>query len=785
MVGVAQAASTAGKRVWWVGLPAQRAYVLHRVTEGGFTALGLEYMSVQQMFYRLLTSANRIQPMLVGSAALVRVAEAMRRVAGSFPNPGEASLFARAIAEAKRFGVTAPAYAALAADDEQRRLAEVFAAYEALKGAWDYEDVRAAATRLAREGALECEADVVIVDGLRELPPADVALFQALAEQVEVHVNLDLAPPGLTPTLQLEAQSPVTLQRHVAANPVSEARFVMRSIKRDLAEGGYAPLDLAVLAPASRARALVALADEYGVPLMDESPLALVETPLGRQLVDLLELVDHPTPARLMAVPELRPLAAAALEHRVAGVAALRSLASERGLAEPWQRWLDRLEVSGDPVEWARELLRQVLASEAPLPREFEEGSLEKAQEAARLGTDGPGFRAWWVALLQDSRRARREPAGVALVTATLAAGRRWRKAYLLGAVEGAFEGGESEDYFLPEEQRAQAAEAYRLPLLPRRFQGRGEGLVDHLLTRADQMVVTAPLAGQGGPLVPDVALVGSDPTALPVLPAGSELELELQPGYRAHVGPVPLGNPTAERLRRFRRCSFRLWAEDALQRGPEWEEGLPAWRRLVGDMLGSPGSRLTPARLARLGSEYPEAARWLTLHGTLLQELTFNVRLFGGEGRAAAVLHAAKREPLGAPAPTRSPAAARPTGASPTQRQRVRLYRFVAPGSVTDEKEARDYLRERWTEYYAAYGLLNQPGHGVERVDVVVWPVYGDPVSAYGDGVARAFGLAAQRRDWVSEELPRFLAGEVSPRPGFHCRDCPVFDLCREGVRQ
>ena len=71
------------------------------------------------------------------------------------------------------------------------------------------------------------------------------------------------------------------------------------------------------------------------------------------------------------------------------------------------------------------------------------------------------------------------------------------------------------------------------------------------------------------------------------------------------------------------------------------------------------------------------------------------------------------------------------------------------------------------------------------ERVDVVVWPVLGEPHSAHGHGVARSFSLARQRRDWVGEELPAFLAGQVAPKPGFHCRTCPVFDLCREGVRQ
>lgn len=782
MVEAARAACLAGKRVWWVGLPAQRAYVLHKVTEGGFTALGLEFMSSQQMFYRLLTRVNRIKPMLVGSAALVRVAEAMQRVTGTLPNPGEAHLFGRAIAEAKRYGLTAHAYRALAADEEQRRLASVFSAYEELKGAWDYDDVRIAAARLAGQRQLDCEADLVIVDGLREIGPLELELYKALADQVDVHVNLDTPPPGSQPTTEPTPPWPVVTERYEAPNPVSEARWVMRSLKRDLLTGGFRPLDLAIICPPSRARALAALADEYGLPLMDESPLALVDQPLGQRLVDLLELVEHPTPARLLAVPELRPLAALALEYGVAGGEAVRLLAVAHGQGATWRLWLNRLEVTGDPVEWARGLLRDVLGEGAGLPLEFEENALEKAQEAARLGADGPGFRAWWTALLQDSRTARKEPAGVALVTANLASGRRWRKAYLLGAVEGAFAANESEDYFLPEERRLPLADAYRVGGMPQRFQGRGERLAADLLTRADHLVVTAPLASQEGQLVPDTALLGHEPTELPPVLAASPLELEPAGGYRAPLGPVQLGNPTAERLRRYRQCSFRLWGEDTLRRGPEWEDDLPAWRRLIGELLGERNSRLTPVRLAEIGSRFPEAARWLLEHGSELQDLTFNVRMFGGEGRAAAVLHAARREPL---ARGRSASQRSGPAALADEPQRAVLYRFVAPGSVTDPAEARDYLRDRWNEYYAAYGLVNQRGHNVERVDVVVWPVLGEPISAHGQGVGRNFSLGTQRRDWINEELTGYLEGRVAPRPGFHCRDCPVFDLCREGTRQ
>ena len=129
--------------------------------------------------------------------------EALAEVAGAVPAPGEARLFAQAIAEAKRYavgpdGVTGEGGlgngglsdgglgdGGLGDDDpERRRLARVFAAYERRKrasdDAWDYDDFRAGARRLAETAPEACEADLVIVDGFRELGPLELRLFRAL-----------------------------------------------------------------------------------------------------------------------------------------------------------------------------------------------------------------------------------------------------------------------------------------------------------------------------------------------------------------------------------------------------------------------------------------------------------------------------------------------------------------------------------------------------------------------------------------------------------------------------
>ena len=74
-----------------------------------------------------------------------------------------------------------------------------------------------------------------------------------------------------------------------------------------------------------------------------------------------------------------------------------------------------------------------------------------------------------------------------------LASGRRFRRAYLLGAAEGAYRVGEAEDYFVPEEDRRALAHSFAELGLPRRFLGRDQALKAELLTRAEVLVAAAP----------------------------------------------------------------------------------------------------------------------------------------------------------------------------------------------------------------------------------------------------------------------------------------------------
>lgn len=774
VVEVARDACRAGRRVWYVGLPAQRAYISRRVTHGGFTALGLEVMSAQQMYYRLLTGSGMvdIEPLVIGNGRLVGVAEALIEVGGALPTPGEARLFAAAIAEAKRFAVTPDDLAATLADDdaEGHRLVAVYRAYQrALQGSWDYDDVRLAAVALARGasgvglGGAEPTpfapgAEVIIVDGLREVGPLELEVLSALADRCDVYLTLPTAPTGVVPTTVLAQRPPRSLERFLAPNPVAEARWVMRSLKRDLAQEGIEALDLAIIAPSGRAPAIVALADEYGVPIMDETPIALADTPAGRVLLDLIELVEFPTASRLLAVPDLAELAAAALSLGVAGNEAIGSLAAELGLSRQWRTWTTRLNVHGDPVDWARDMLDLVNATTRPRPPAgFVAAALSMAQEAARLGS-GPGFQQWWAALVRSARSGRRQRGGVALLDATHASGRRFRKAYLVGATEGAYGAREREDYFVPEEYRLAGAE--RRAALPPRLQGRDADVAAELLSRADHLVVTAPEADQSGPLVLDSALLGTAMQPLPELPAGSRLELPGSAPYVPEFDDLDLGDASAEFLREYARCAVRAWAGRALER--DSTEQTPAWLALRDDLLSEP--HLDSERLERLRARHPAAADWLAEHGQKLCSLTYSARFEHAPSGVTAIVEAGQRLRNGS---------GRGGGT-------YVIYLFVEPNPAADWQWARGQLQDRWNEYLAGAIALGHRSMAPAVVEFVVWPIYGAPIrfetSAKSYAKDRMAGVV---RD-VEVASRRFAAGDMTPSPGQACRDCTVFQVCR-----
>ena len=604
------------------------------------------------------------------------------------------------------------------------------------------------------------EPDLIIVDGFREIGPVELRIYKALSNHAEVWLSLPSEPPGEVATERLEARDTSNQTAYRAANPVTEARWVLRSLKRDLAQGADA-LELAVILPGREAKAFVALADEYGVPLMDETPKALADTLAGRLLLDLLELPDYPTASRLLAVPELAPLANAALERGVAGLEAINVLAKTLNLDESWRRWLGLLEVPEGELAWAESLLetslpnlRRDLLTE-PNWAQFKTHALQRAKEASTLAK-GASFRAWWGALLQETFLFDAPRGGVALLTDKLASGRRFKKVYLTHAVAGAYTTGENEDYFVPEEARGQLNEVFANLGLPKRFLGRDSALHAELLTRGNEVVVTYSEATQGGPLVAEPALIGeSIPPRLPDLPAASRLELPTANSYQAGHATLSLGSITLQRLKRYSDCAFRYWAEERL----ETETEKPWWLELLSEMRDL--KRLNAARLEVLKTTYPDAAPWLNAHAERLNALTYGVTLpEKGEGPRA-YLDAAGRKG-----------------------SEVTLYRFTQPGSVTDAEAAGSYIDKRWNELWAAGHMLGNYGGRVSRVNIVVWSVLGEPVDAYDGGVTYLWRRVANQQRKAAQSFERYQSGDVRPNPGFRCRECRVADVCREGLR-
>ncbi len=759
LLEVAQAYLERRKRVWWVCLPAQKAYVYRRATQGG-ALLGLEVLTSQQLYYRLLAASFGLKPILTGPGRVALAGEALAPKDGPPPNPGEARLYARAIAEAKRNGVRPEALPARS--PETLRLQRAYAHYEELKngwGRWDYDDFRAGALELLERGPVQLEPDLVVVDGFRELGVQELRLLQALSRHVPVWVGLPEAPPGFTPDEVLRPGT-IPVQVYRAQNPVSEARWVLRSIKRDLALGMKA-LDIAVVAPESRIPALLTLADEYHLPLIDHLPRTAADTAEGRLLLELLELPDYPTPTRLLAVPDLAPLGRVALERGLVGLAAITRLAAELGMQAVWAAWLSRLRPPGEEgsvfenhtplhpsLAWAEELLDS-LPEVRHSPRRAR--LMERAYEAHRIAL-GPDFRHWWAALLAETYEPQRPPGGVAVLTPNLASGQRWKKLYLTYAVEGAYSSGEQEDYFIPEEERVGLEEALRLAGLPRRFMGRDRLMLYELKTRAEEVVITYPEASQEGPLEPEPILVGAAPPPyLPILPLASPLELAQSNGYQAPLGRVSLGAPQVEHLRRYRECGFQFWAQQLLPP----EETPPWWQQWVRELRKA--GKLVPARLEALARQYPQAEGWMRHHHALLGELNLGFKLEGQglEARLDGVLRKGTE---------------------------AHIYRFVAP--ETPPEEAEKQVRDRWSERWAAGHLLSAYQGRIQRVYLWAWPVLGEPVLVYDKPIEKVWGVLERLQNTAQEVHSRYKAGVVEPNPGFRCRACSVKDVCREGQR-
>ena len=750
------------RRVWWLTLPSSRNYVLRRLAERG-AALGVEAVHFQQVHQRVLAQSGRTGPLVSTGMRVARVGEAIAAVERRPPLPGEARLFARAIAELKRFEVPPAEVPQL--DRESARLRDVYEAYERAKGdALDPDDVARLAADLAAAGRWAPEADAVFAAGFWELSPLALSLLVAMEKAgLEVWASLPEPPAEAA----IPPAQPARVQAWRAQNPVHELRWVLAAIKRDLLLGGYAPLDLALVVPSERLEAAKMLAREYDLYLMDETYHAPTEEEAGKLLVELLRFPDHPTAEGLFLFEELAPLGRAALARGLAGLDALRKLADELdagsggGLAAALERRLEALDPLADAPEdvgaleahllaWAERLL-----DERPLLAEsrWREAFLLRAREALEAG--GPqGFRAWWAGLLERVRLRVRHRGGVSLLSPREVSGRRYPKAYVLGASEGAYSLGEREDYFVPEEARRPWAEVFarvysERGVLPRHLRGRDLHLWRVLRGLAAEVVISFPEADGGRPLEPERDLVhGLEVRAMGPVPLVSRALSREGAGYAAPRADRPLPPPNGLGQvyrfdRRYGGCGFRVWLEAFEGVRPEEAEEEEGWYPVFARLAAAKSDPAGPAAedLAAFGMS---RAVWERL--SFFPSVSF-------EGVKVTV-HAGER-----------------------QGKTAYVHRFGRP--VAGLEEAREEIKDRWAEFIVADQYL-QRGY---RVELVYWPLGGAPIHAYGAGPGATWfeKMIKMRKERARRALERYRKARAEAAPGWHCRTCPYADVCRK----
>ncbi|GGM97042.1 hypothetical protein GCM10007092_08380 [Thermus composti] len=580
-LGLALEALGEGKRVYWVGLPHQRPYVLRLLGEKG-AFLGLEFLSFQALYYRVLAEAGRLGPLLPGAGRVALVGEALRLLYGE-PAPGEARLFARAIAELKRFGLSP---FALPKEGEVGRLRRVYLAYERLKRkALDYDDVRHLAGKVPLR--LFPEPGLVVVDGFREVGPLDLVFLKRLSRKVPVLLALELLPEGLRPWKTL-SRRPLRQEVLALANPVEEVRHLLRALKqalapKDLGGEGLRPEEVLVVAPEARIPGLLLLKEEFGLPLWDGRERSLGETEEGARLLALLN--PFPTGRDLLALG-FSALGRKALRLGLVGEEALFRLAREEGLLEEWEAFRALRTPGEDPLAWAEEALERLGIRE-------KEPFLDRLRYALRVAPKDP--LPWWRSLLLDEALSPGPPGGVEVLPPLRAMGVRAKRAYVLSFLPGAYALGEREDYFLLEELREEGL----LARLPKRLRGLDPLFWEALATRGEENFLLYPEAGPGGAYLP--LRRGSRPDPLP-----PSTPLEALPG-EGFAPPWPSGGdglPRLEALRRFLECPFRAY----LERFPWREEG--PWRRL--------------AREGKALEADPQVGPWLRRHRDHLEGMRF-----------------------------------------------------------------------------------------------------------------------------------------------------------------
>ena len=482
----------AGERVIVLTLPGQRSQWLERLASAG-SVLGVEVTNLQNIAYRVLDRLGENRAIVLNPGRVALTARVLERILNRNVNPGEARLYARAIAEFKRNLVAPPE----SEDAYQNTLFQVFQAYQTeleLGVLQDLDDVRIRTAQLLKINPQALNAHL-IVDGYRSFNPSELQLLSALSSLAES--TLLTLPSGLPDSFseawahplrksELDAVArafnakitylhakgkpwagmPKITRLETYANPVEEARGVLREIKQRL-QDGFLAQDICIIIPHSAiARVLEALGREYGVPIAPETSGSILETPSGRQLEALLRAPARDYPARdLRTLAVLEPdllILAEKLEQN--GIAAgqdayalvcddenaLSALERIKNIAQPPTRGS-----SESLIRWFETLLERHFKDAS-----FCDTSKVIAREAARiLGNEsqieGTAFTDWVQSLLGSVTVAHEDLGrGVAVISSEEASGRRYKISFVMGATDGAYKAGDGEDFFIPEEER-------------------------------------------------------------------------------------------------------------------------------------------------------------------------------------------------------------------------------------------------------------------------------------------------------------------------------------------
>jgi ATP-dependent helicase/nuclease subunit B len=812
-----------GERVIVLTLPNQRAQFLERLAANG-PSLGVEVTNLQNIAYRLLDRLGENRPVVLNPGRVALTARILERTLERSVGPGEARLYARAVAECKRFGFVPQT----TGEPYQDTLAQVYAGYEAalvVSDLQDLDDVRLRLTQLLETQPLELGAHL-IVDGYRSFNPSEVEVIRALSNIARS--SLVTLPAG-SPDTHLEAWAhplrpaeiraigsrlnatvkrldgsgkpwaglPKIVRLETYSNPVEEARATLRQIKTLMHEGARAQ-DIAIVIPNPVfVRVLEALGREYTVPIAPETQGGALETPDGRKLEALLAAPARDYPVReLRALSGLEPdLARLADALEQAGVAAgssayplvcfdqdaLAALERVRTIAQPPETG-----TAAELVAWFEALLERFVR-DAP----FAESARVIAREAARIleptsqtSMTGAGFTDWLRNLLSSLQVTHPDAGrGVAVVTAEEISGRRFDHVFVIGATDGAYKSGDGEDFFVPEEQRDQLEQLLRLiPGLPEKLNGLEDSSFFDVLTRANSSLnVSHPRAERGASLRAHPRLTqlgaGSKNSSEPPLTA-STLELAAaahQPSAqpRAAWQIKPQSTARANDLERAAQCNLRSWA-DAVLPAPARASGL-----VTDELLRSWGSKMRRAKwkgedtnaLEAVPEEHKDRLASLASGFRARLEQVIEARVPGQPGVDVQLGYRANLDgiefTLDGVRFKRDPSG---------QIRSTEIFRVLEDAN---DGYSQFMNPERQREWWFAHAMA-------ERGSIVTfwaWDLNNQP--KFVMNLEKPYAQRRLAESLVAlEETKRALeTGSITANPGFHCRLCAQRDVCREAV--